>query len=1175
MARERVTINIEVNSDVATIEATRLALERLTNQNRELNDEYDKHTKRVQNVTKETNKLNKDNDTAGNTLRNVGKDLKTAKSRWKGFGEELFSFRKDLGSLISGFGGLIGLVNKLSLIEIPLLAAGLAGISLLFKSGTGFINMYRAAMSSMAYVAAGVGVAITTVLAALREFQSVGFGAQYYKGTENTTNRFAASSQAMKMFVDNTNLAIVGAESLGKAFGVLSKQAPVTGKTTAAFEGLMNVVAGQGGDLGKGAQSLAEFIAKVQKSGLGAAGAEAKALGPDFPKIIKEAQKLGIKTSDEFFKAAAEGTLGKTFQEKYAGQLDALNSTLIGRFKRSVAGVKAMLIDIGQEFLGPAKDAVGRLDLIVRRTILQLSPMLRKFGENTFIDKIVSVVDKLSNKFVYLMTKYLNTSPGIIQYFVNLWNKVSGLFERLQDWARQFKDAGQSLIDNFFGPLVQGIIDHFAGGINVLSDLVMQNGPQLQKFSKSLVDFIAAIGDYGNMVKEAFIAALPLLTAFVKGMTTIFKIFTSVAKTILNLFGKMPGGMGKAFAAIPVLYASLVLFSRFFKTFGSFFGKDMNVRANNVNINGVPLGAGAAGGVGPGGAGTVFARPNAFMSGQGGFISRGFAGRFPNAQLNYGNMSMMSGGMMLTAAGAGMGGTGGQLLTGLGNTIALGGVGKMLGGFKVPTIRAPYTGTQLMGGQTITGGQLATGLAAIPAAYTAADLLSTGIQNMPGLRKGTLGKDDVVGKLGMTAAGAGVGAAAGFGVGAAIGGPFSPITGAIGAVIGTVVGGITGFVKAGKYQKEARNAAKELMNNFDEAAADAFAAGDLQALADARSELLRADAENRKNLADTGTYTKALKELDSKLAAFDRKVQTFASNASIAEKYLGMSTDALNKLAEGAGINVQTQMLSLRDIIKLTGKSAADQARLIKAAWADINSSMLTGIMDKLQSAANIRTTGEAFNAEQMKFLGGAQNTEAIQSYITAGLNYSVAKYGTAGGIVNAFQSMTSAEQFKPGGNLYGMTAEKQKAYLAEVNRILNPATALAQAVTPDQMALLQNEVGFKGKTNEQILQMLIKELTADPQYLMNLQNAMATNSDFAVKNVTMPGGVTPGGGRGAYGPIVSAATPQMVNSNNTNNYSVVLPNGTILTPETLKKIEDHWRQMQREQEERGKTGAR
>jgi hypothetical protein len=91
------------------------------------------------------------------------------------------------------------------------------------------------------------------------------------------------------MFTDNTELAVIGAKGLQSAFTTLSKVKPVTAATVGAFTTLTDFTAGQGGDIEGNTKKLAEFFAKLQETGtVAGASAEAKALGPDFQKIIKE-----------------------------------------------------------------------------------------------------------------------------------------------------------------------------------------------------------------------------------------------------------------------------------------------------------------------------------------------------------------------------------------------------------------------------------------------------------------------------------------------------------------------------------------------------------------------------------------------------------------------------------------------------------------------------------------------------------------------------------------------------------------------------------------------------------------------------------------------------------------------------------------------------------------------
>ena len=1125
MARERVVINIEVNSDVATIEATRQALERLTRENNDLNDSYERNRRTLREVTKENKRLDRDSDAVGNTLRRMSQNTARATGRFSGFGKQVFSLRKDLGMLIGAFGGMIRVVNKLALLEIPILAAGMATITLLFKSGTGFVNMYRAAMSSLAYAAAGVGVAVTTAVAAMREFQSVQFAPMYVEGSASTTDRFVAASQAMKMFVDNSRLAVVGSESLGKAFGTLSKQSPVTGGTVAAFETLMNVVAGSGGDIGKGAENLAAFLAQVQKSGVGGAGEAAKALGADFEKIIKEAQALGITTQEEFFKAAAEGTLGETFQTKYAGQLDALNNTLIGRFKTAFSEIRMLLTDIGYEFLQPVGEAVMQIRNIITRTILQLSPMIKEFGTETFLADVVNLIDRTATKFVGLMNRYLGTTPGIFEFIGNVFGKIGAAFEKVQDWARQFVDAGQVIIDNFIEPIWNGLMDKFGGGMNTLADLVEANAPLIRSLADNVVDVIAALGEYANMLKRAFIAVIPLINVFLKITEKIFSIWTKISNSLLNLFGSVGGGFGKAMAAVPVLYGSLVLFSRFFKVFGGMFGKDMNIRANNVNVmgpGGSPIGGGSPVG---GGGGGRFANSR-FGRGFNRVVSR--LGGGTTAAL-IGGSALMAGGQM-----AGGGSTAGALMTGAGSALNVAALAKFA---NVSTAGAGY-------------------LAAPVAAYGSGKATANFIQNVSG---GRLGKDDAVGKLGLAAAGAGTGAATGALIGGAVGGP---VGAAIGAVLGTVAGGVAGYLNAGKFQKEARNAAEDLIESYTTSIDDAFAAGDVEGLTKARDEFVKQNKANFDTLKDPATYAKKMEEYQKQLAAIDDKIETYSSNAALAEKHFGLSTDALNKLAEAAGIDPQTQLLNFADVLKLVAKTGTEQSRILKQAWAGLGGQALGGALDVLTRIENRQATSNQLDAAQLTAIAAPTEKNLID-LVKKQIEFSTNRYGEFGGMANAYQTILGAIE---GPEFQGMSDIGKANLLNLVTESLDPSTILASIDQTRLAEMLGGMDATKGKTPEQILDMVADRVKGDPTFLANLQYAQ-TSRNNPLANALLGGTGTGDFMSSPYGaqPIIKGSVPQSI---------IIETNITAaaLDPATMKRITDDINRRIREAQERGGT---
>lgn len=1160
MARERVVINIEVNSDVATIEATRKALERLTKENRDLNDEYDRHTKRLKEVTKENKKLDRDSDIVGNSLRKLGKSSANAQSRFSGFRKQVFSLRKDLGGLISAFGGIIGMFNKLSLIEIPLLAGGMAGITVLFKSGTGFVNLYKAAMSSLAYTAAGVGVAITTVIAAMREFQSVQFAPMYAEGAENTGDRFAAASGAMKMFVDNTRLAVVGSESLNKAFGTLSKQKPVTGGTVAAFEGLMNIVAGSGGDIGKGSEKLAEFLAQVQKGGLGSAASAAKDLGPDFEKIIKEAQGLGIKTSEEFFKAAAEGQLGETFQKKYAGQLDALNDTLVGRFKTALQKTKNLLSDVGDSFLQPAGEALMKIQMIVERTIMQLTPSLKAFGTDKFLGDLVNLVDKVSVKFVSLMNKYLGTAPGLFEKLGQIMDGIGSRFEKVQDWARQFVGAGQTIIDQFIKPVFEGLMDKFGGGMNTLADLVEANGPAIRSFADAIVGVIGALGDYGNMLKTAFIAVIPLINVFLKVTEKIFSIWTTISNSLLSLFGKLPGGLGQALAVVPILYGSLVLFKRFFGVFGNMFGKDMSVRANNVFVNGAPVGGGmpmtgpyAGQQAGRGLAGSAKmgfisrasnAATNRFrhggtllQAGAAGMTALGRQGKyalgrgktFMNA-IGGGNLLLMGGGMAANYAGNQIGGGAGQAVSGAGNVMNAVGMASMLGAGKL-SIGKGALGLKGLGG-----------LGAI-----------TYGSSLAGSAIGSQFKDDSIRSRG-TAGLAGV--ASGAAIGAAVG-SFVPVIGTgVGAAIGAVVGGVQAWRKSGAAKRDARDAAKSVVGGLLDETDKMFAAGDVEGLKAQLAGLNETIAAGA--AGDVDYYNQKIKEQGSKIRDLTDRIETFSANADLAERRFGISSDALNKLTEAAGIDPQKKLLTYRDVLNLVGKTAEERAKLMKASWSELGGQGLTGVLGKIGTLRERRETQNTLDAQQRTLLGGGTSQANLENYLEAQIKFSTAQYGEFGGMANAYSSiMKQVEE----GSALGTLDQKTKDRLTALAKSVLDPTAIVKSLDQQYLAdMVGGASRLKSMTPEQIVDFVSGKMSTDPNFLANMQYNMTAGNTGRVNALTGQ----PMGYSSPYGFMPKPGTNMAPITVNVN--------APMMTPQVIKQIEEAIARSVRTSKEKGGT---
>jgi hypothetical protein len=1178
---ERVVINIEVNSDIATIEATREALERLTRAERDYARERDRRPS------------GGDDDDGGGSggggrsrggtsggRGGGGRNRRTQRSRYAGFRDEVFDFRGDMGKAIASYGKILKLVNKLSLIELPLLAAAIGGVSLAFKAGNYFVNMYRAAMSSMASAVGVAFVALTTFLAAQKEFAAVQNSPAYYQGSVNTADRFVAAGQAMSMFVENSNLAVVGAKGLTSAFNKLSANAPVTGETTKAFETLMNVVVGSGGDIEKGTENLATFFNAIQKGGLSGGASAAKELGPDFEKIIKEAGALGIKTKEDFLKAAVEGNLGETFETKYAGTLDALNNTVMGRFKRAISDIKAQLTDLGGEYLGDTGNAIGRLQGIVQKTIARLAYVINGWASTGKLNDVVDFIDKGADKFIALMNKYLGTAPGIFGFFKQTFDSIANAFDATQDWLRTFKEAGDVINRSFFGPILTGIVDKFETGFGNVRTLIIENEDAIRGFADQIVNVLGAIAGYGNQLRTLVINALPIFVVLGKVIEMFFSGLGKVLSAVNTITGflKKLGPIGKLLGgavSVAALYGAIIIAGRFFATLGKMFGKNMkdyNISANVVNVNGggVP-GAPGAGGTTP----------------QGVNVGGRFGGGSLKGIVSFlgaSNLAMAAGGAGLMSLGSSAGGydtAGGSLLSSAGTGLTALGSARML------------VGEEALGkglSRTTKAGRLATGTLGTAAAGVAAiGALSYGAGSYIG------GKfnDDSVKSRGTSALGS---AAVGAGIGAAIG-SFVPIIGTgIGAALGAAIGGVTGYIKAGKQRRETRKAAEALVDDYGSKINEAIEGGNVDDLLQARQQLIVDKQKLINTNADPAYAAKAVAKYDAEFEKLNSQITNYTSNATFAQSAFGVSAEALNNLAVAAGIDLSSKILDVRDVLNLVGKSAEDNARLMKQAWSGIGAAVSGGVFAQIDKTAQAREASKAVDASAAALLSGDTSASQIDNLIKQSLLFNTAEFGDFGGVGATNKGLRDA--LGEGGALANLDAKAKAAILGRLEALDFSAQEQVTTLSTTSLGtradgttitgidrigeLLGNQaLGDQGLLTKEgtvdsakLKTFIQNQLTANPMYLAQLESgtiaASKMNEDSAARQL-LGKALTGQPTTGVYGTSnmpTGAAQVKPV----TNNVQVTVTGN--VDQRAVKQIKDVVMEAIRQDKERGGSKA-
>lgn len=515
-----VNIKIDIDADTSAIDRVRAKLISLCREVDDCTDTMDKHTKSIRELSGAEEESHRKRRKHGDGFDNQGKKA-----------NKLTKFLKGLAK----FGFKYLAIESLAALAV----IGSAGI--LFKTGQLLARGYQMALSGVAYAMTAIVAAGAAALASMRQFQAVQFAPSFSAGAINTDDPMRAASAGMKMFIDDQEMAVLGTKGLTSAFKTLNDQQQVTGKTTAVFRELSNYTAGMGGDMEKGSQAMAKFLAQFQKDKTmtEAVKTAGKELGPGFEKILNEANKLGLTTYEKFTEAALRGELGDTFS-KYAGQLDAVNSTVIGKFKQGFASIKNLLVEVGEPLLGPLTQQIPRVVNIIEGMILTIRHNVETIGKGSLLEGLVNGFEKVAIMITRLVTRDLGGAGKALDKFVSGWRTMMGFFERIQDYMRELVPASEVL-----GRVVMNLLKAFGGSlgerINNLSQQLTENEDKFISFTKGFQNFMQGFAKLGSQITNAFIQALPVISAL---LTILGKAMQIIAKFI-DIIMTIAGGVDK------------------------------------------------------------------------------------------------------------------------------------------------------------------------------------------------------------------------------------------------------------------------------------------------------------------------------------------------------------------------------------------------------------------------------------------------------------------------------------------------------------------------------------------------------------------------------------------------------------------------------------------------------
>jgi hypothetical protein len=1070
---ENVTIKIDVDADIASITAVRAALNAMCSEVDDCTKTMDKHRKKMDEVTSTHDSLAKGANKNTKALNSHSGATKNATKNQDSFLKRLFSVNDATKTLLGGLHKLIKFGIKPMAIEMAAAALAIASSALLFKSGAAFAKGYQLALSGVAYAIVAATAAFATFLAAQREFASTSFAPMFADGATNTASSVEAASSAMKMFVDDAQLAVLGSKSLTAAFSTLSKQGPVTGKTTAAFRALADVTSGMGGDIGKNSEELAKFMAEYQKRGtFGSKVQQAgKALGPEFTKILKEANAQGINTYDKFAEAAVNGTLGDTFK-KYSGQLGNMNNTLVGQAKGALSEIKGMFVEMGEPLLGPVKQIFQQMTGDIRVLFMRINAEMGGVVNGGTLQKLADGFGKITNAIGRLIETRVPDATNALGRLSDGWKTFSNLASRIVEWLRPLQDAASGIWKALL-PALRAVGESFGGTVDQIAMFFTDKSflDNLTKFSMAFAEVYLALSNIGTQIKDAFVKALPVMTIVAK---VVAAILTAMG-ALLSLTNKLPGALG----GIATLGAAFIGMRALKMGGAQVKGKvggalnagaskltggtgampgvasstgTMNVTAGSVYVNGTGVTGGAAGtvanaaaaraigGAGAAGRMSMGQRFGNYRSRVGGEFQRirGGIGQIAspsnglNRRANFGNMffpptttpglgasatgslnygqraanafqGSRYGGASITqslknsrkavgrqfAASGGMGNVASKVGNIAGNPMAL-----MMGGTAISGLDIGGKQGNAVTGSAGSAMQMAGMAKMMGASGPTAALLAGGTAAWKlggSVSAGMFGNSDSnVAKAGGGLAGAATGAAIGATIGSAV-----PVLGtALGAALGGAIGFAAGVWNAGKYNKQARSAAKEFIAGYATRLDDAMSAGDLEGVQSAVDNVYADAAAAGKGNIDV--YNKEIEKRKKEIDALSKGASNYSKNAGLFQIVFGADAKEMVKIANKAGVGIDGLKKGIVGVMDVAKKAGINLTEKMAPGLANMNAQMLDAKMALFDAPLQALDMQNQFDAMQDKIASGDTSKSTIIQFLKTGFQRGYALTGSS-----------------------------------------------------------------------------------------------------------------------------------------------------------------------------------
>jgi hypothetical protein len=928
---EQVTIKINVKADTAAIERLRAQLKSLCREADDCSDTFDKYSKGLNTTSTSQKKLT-------NTTDDNSSAIKRLSGATRGAGNDNRKFGKSMGMLSKVgkfFGNMLMGVAKLGFkylaIEAALAAAVIASSVVWFKVASASAKGYQMAVAGAGYALTVFAAAGSAFLAAQEQFASVQFAPMFTEGLVNTSDKFEAANLAMKSFVNDSQLAVFGTKALSGAFAEMAKNldGQKLGQATGALRQMGNVAAGMGGDIGKNFGDVSKFVTSFMKEGklTDKVKTQGEELSPIFKKVMEEQVKAGNTTYEKFMATVGDN---ETFKEAYGGQLDALNDTVVGRFKSAITEIKKSFTSMGAPMLGPLTKAIGKIKNLILAMLIRVRGSVEEVGSGSLLNGLIKGVEKLTLLMGRMMTSDMAQAGGAVDKIKNGWKSVLRVFEKISDYLRPLQESARVLFAAL-QPILGALFGNLDNTIQGLSKSLIDNKDKFIQFTTGIANFIKQVGAFGMVIKDIFISAMPFLSIMLSTFTLIFKAVTNLVDAIMDLSGPLDviAGPMLAIAGIAGVMGGKALFK------------------------------GAGGATGLLGKGMQKAGGGGALSKIGGAVATNAA----TMTVNAGVVNVLGGAAGAAASSAA------DLATG-GGKAGKGGMLSRVKGF----LKGP--------------GKLAKiGKVAGPAALLAAGAYGA---HKIGDFAGSKFKDN---SIKSKAGGALTGAAGGAAIGAAVGSVVPVVGTAMGAVVGGIIGGVSGWFSAGKNKTKAQKAAKNMVESYTSAVDEAFADGDVDALLELKDGMLAQIAESAAGdievyNAEIAKLQPELDKINNRIEKFSSNAEQMAKWLGIDGDKMNELTEKFGFQFQTRFVSI------FEVIGRAGEELGTDLATFFKDVIDEMNQKQNAGILDLMDQPAKIAALGKEVDASQAAYMSGDNTDEAKDKLIKDQYAYALEQTG-------------------------------------------------------------------------------------------------------------------------------------------------------------------------------------